>query len=180
MIFLCSDHHFYHTNIIRYCNRPFDNTHEMNSTMVANHNNLVQPDDIVYFLGDVCFGSRELIGSTVSSLNGMKVLYLGNHDYRFSKLLAPHFAEVSHGQFFEDFHGIANVFICHFPVPHKVTIPDNTEVVLHGHVHNNRHHVYQDGKYFINLSVELWDYSPVSIEKIKSVLERMKAIRHPD
>ena len=32
--FVCSDHHFNHTNIITYCDRPFDSVGEMNEFMI--------------------------------------------------------------------------------------------------------------------------------------------------
>lgn len=39
--FFTSDTHFYHSNIIKYCLRPFADAHEMNETLIANWNNVV-------------------------------------------------------------------------------------------------------------------------------------------
>ena len=55
MIFVTSDTHFYHNNIIRYDNLPFDNPEEMNEKIIAEWNKRVQPCDEVYHLGDVFF-----------------------------------------------------------------------------------------------------------------------------
>lgn len=35
-LFFTSDTHFYHANIIRFCERPFRNVEEMNETLIAN------------------------------------------------------------------------------------------------------------------------------------------------
>lgn len=44
-LFLTSDTHFNHTNILRYCNRPFKTVGQMNETIITNWNNVVGPDD---------------------------------------------------------------------------------------------------------------------------------------
>lgn len=35
-LFLTSDSHFNHANIIKFCNRPFDSVEEMNETLISN------------------------------------------------------------------------------------------------------------------------------------------------
>lgn len=50
--FVTSDVHFGHNNIIKYCNRPFQNSDEMDITIINNWNKIVNPDDEVYILGD--------------------------------------------------------------------------------------------------------------------------------
>ena len=52
-IFYISDLHFGHDNIIKYDNRPFKNTKEMEEKIIENWNNTVDNDDTVYILGDV-------------------------------------------------------------------------------------------------------------------------------
>ena len=51
-----SDFHLGHRNIIRYCNRPFQSTGEMDAAILDNLNSRVQQNDILYFLGDFCMG----------------------------------------------------------------------------------------------------------------------------
>ena len=57
-IFLVSDTHFNHENILKYCNRPFNTIEEMNVALIGNWNSVVKDDDIVYFLGDFALGSN--------------------------------------------------------------------------------------------------------------------------
>ena len=51
-----SDPHFGHANIIRFCDRPFDDVQAMNDALVHRWNAVVQPEDTVYVLGDVALG----------------------------------------------------------------------------------------------------------------------------
>lgn len=55
-VFFTSDTHFFHGNIIRFCNRPFKDVETMNETIISNWNNTVGQDDIVFHLGDFCLG----------------------------------------------------------------------------------------------------------------------------
>lgn len=79
-----SDTHWNHRNIIRYTSRIniYDEVNYMNEDMIKRWNSVVDPDDIVYHLGDFAFGSKEVIRNIVSRLNGRIRLILGNHDKR--------------------------------------------------------------------------------------------------
>lgn len=81
-IFFISDPHFGHANIIRYCDRPFKDVQEMNETLIKNWNDTVNPDDIIFILGDIAFGGAATFEEIVPKLNGRKYLVLGNHDYK--------------------------------------------------------------------------------------------------
>ena len=100
-VFFTSDTHFNHTNIIRFCNRPFKDVAHMNETIIANWNSVVGPDDIIFHLGDFCLGgSAEWINvlifhlgdfclggsaewiNVLNRLNGKIYLIAGNHDIK--------------------------------------------------------------------------------------------------
>lgn len=91
MIWFVSDEHYGHTNIIKFCNRPFKDADEMREVLIKRHNSVVAPNDEVYHLGDVSFGKD--VEQYISKLNGSHHLILGNHDhscYRKFKKLEPY------------------------------------------------------------------------------------------
>lgn len=79
-IWFTSDTHFGHHRIIELCDRPFDNVDHMNSVIVNNFNEVIQPDDTLVHLGDVALGSISDSLPVVSRINGRKILVPGNHD----------------------------------------------------------------------------------------------------
>ena len=79
-VWFTADTHFFHKNILIHCNRPFTDVEEMNDKIVENWNSLVKPDDMVFHLGDFCFGTLEHWKSIRSRLNGSIRLIRGNHD----------------------------------------------------------------------------------------------------
>ena len=83
--YLVSDTHFNHSNIIKYCSRPFSNIEEMNKVIIDNWNNIVDKEDTVYHLGDFGFGTKEELKEIFDKLNGKKYLIMGNHDRRVGK-----------------------------------------------------------------------------------------------
>ena len=78
--FFTSDTHFGHANIIRLCNRPFQNVEEMNEVLIENWNKVVSKDDTVFHLGDFAFGGSSVWNSIIPRLNGHINLIIGNHD----------------------------------------------------------------------------------------------------
>lgn len=78
--FVISDTHFSHSNIIKYCNRPFASTEEMDEILIKNWNETVSNNDIIIHLGDIGLGKKEYIESIIKRLNGKKMLIKGNHD----------------------------------------------------------------------------------------------------
>ena len=79
-VFLTSDTHFGHLNIIRYCNRPWPDVEVMNEALVHLWNSTVPQDATVIHLGDVAMGRLSDSLQHVRRLNGRKHLIAGNHD----------------------------------------------------------------------------------------------------
>lgn len=78
--FLTSDTHFFHDNVIKFCNRPYGSAEEMNYKLIQNWNSVVSAEDHVWHLGDVSFGKVEETENILMQLNGIKHLITGNHD----------------------------------------------------------------------------------------------------
>lgn len=79
-VFFTSDLHFGHQNIIKFCNRPWETTEEMDEALIKNWNSVVKEDDIVFDLGDFAFAPNWRWKEILSRLNGKHYLILGNHD----------------------------------------------------------------------------------------------------
>jgi calcineurin-like phosphoesterase family protein len=164
-IWLTSDTHFFHENVIKYANRPFKDAKEMNERLVDNWNSVVKPGDKVYHLGDVAMGPghREELPSLLSKLHGSKRLIVGNHDDIPWLSKGGWFKKVMLWRVFTEW----NLLLTHVPV-HESSIHERIVVAggvnVHGHIHDNEN---RDGPYF-NVCVEKTNYTPIHIEEVLS------------
>ncbi|MDP2924776.1 MAG: metallophosphoesterase [Nanoarchaeota archaeon] len=158
-IFLTSDLHLDHTNIIKYCNRPFKNVQTMNRVLISNWNKTVGKNDIVYFLGDFCFcrKNRSRVGKLINALNGKKIFIKGNHDKYIKG--RHHFILKYKGESF---------YLVHRPYE----IPNDWKSwAIFGHTHNKGIFVDRENKR-INVSTEQTRYKPISIDKIMEIIHQ--------
>lgn len=72
---------FGHTNIIKYCNRPFDSTEQMDKEIIKRFNEKVTNDDVTYHLGDFTLKGFKDAKNYILRLNGRHVFIVGSHDY---------------------------------------------------------------------------------------------------
>ena len=79
-VWFTSDLHFWHKNICKYCNRPYDTIEEMNQAIVDNWNSVVKDDDTVFVLGDLGFCGIEKLRPLIAQLKGTIYVIQGNHD----------------------------------------------------------------------------------------------------
>lgn len=165
-IYFISDMHFGHRNIIKYENRPFKNIKEMDASIIENWNSVVKKDDKVFVLGDISFYNKEKTAEIIYSLNGYKILILGNHDNERSLhwWKSVGFDEViNYPIIYDGFY-----MLSHEPMYLNENMP---YMNIHGHIHNLKY----ESKQFFNVSVECIDYTPISFEKIKEiVVSKMK------
>ena len=155
MAWFISDHHFNHTKIIEYCNRPFTNVEEMNEYMIKQWNGVVGENDLVYHLGDFALQSdKDTVANLISQLNGHIILILGNHD--------------RHGkQWFLDC-GFVEVYrkleVDSYILSHRPQSVDelNGRTNIHGHIHNYDRGL--DKEKYINVSCDVVNYKPIWIE----------------
>lgn len=164
-IYLVSDLHLGHANIIKYCNRPFDTVEEMNEKLIQNWNDTVRDDDRVFFLGDFALGDKKKTIAWSQRLNGRKVMIYGNHDHQRPKVYyEAGFEHVSRWPIV-----IQNRYLLsHAPFEPQDGKADRGALInIYGHIHDK----VEQGKTVTLCSacvcVERWDYKPVELEYLK-------------
>jgi calcineurin-like phosphoesterase family protein len=149
----------------------------MNETIIANHNARVEPNDIVYFLGDWGFknssGGKKGEGLPINPttfldrLNGRYVFIKGNHDKNNGLKTILEKCIINY----------ANTKVClvHNPIHADWEYKYN----FIGHVHEKwKFRTYYSDKthhtYLINVGVDAWDFKPVSFEEIMKAFKKWR------
>lgn len=167
-IFFASDHHIDHQNILNFKRddgtplRDFVDVDHMRETIIQRHNEVVRPNDKVYFLGDVVMNRKSSALEVLNRLNGEKILIKGNHDQCKPEAYLKYFKDIRGSHQFE------GLIMTHIPI-HSESLA-RWGLNVHGHLHHNvvRMPLSQipDKRYF-NVSMERIDYTPISLEEIK-------------
>lgn len=175
-IFYTSDTHYFHDNIIKYCNRPFADVDEMNWKLVRNWNDRVGPNDTVYHLGDVAFRFQEkfeAISDILRNLNGKKYLIMGNHDTQIKKKLSmihnwmPH---VWHEVIIGPYNLSDKIVLNHYPKWDKEFL-DAGGWHLHGHEHaDNSNRPYR----LLDVGVDAQNYAPISHDEVFDIMRNRR------
>lgn len=79
-IWITSDFHFGHNKEFLYKPRGFNSIQEHDEALIANFNALVNPEDDVYILGDLCLNDTDHGIECLRRLHGKLHIILGNHD----------------------------------------------------------------------------------------------------
>lgn len=153
-IYVTSDTHFYHANIIKYTNRPFKDVDEMNEGLIKRWNDKVTKDDIMFFLGDFIFAKPDKMAYILGRLNFKEMnIVPGNHDHQFVKWLKttpyPNVKVVN--KIYELRVDTVDFVLCHFPIEEW-----DRGIHLHGHTHGNIAHrgtTIKDNRYDIGVDV---------------------------
>ena len=170
MIWFTSDHHFNHENIIRHDNRPFSSLQEMTIALVDYWNELVQPNDVVWHLGDfaLSWGKKHatMIDALLASLHGEKHLIVGNHD-RKEVTKNTRWASVSpyHEIKASAFH--PKIVLCHYAI-RSWNGAHHGSWMLHGHSHGN---LPDMGGKSLDVGVMCHHYRPISLEQVAAFME---------
>ena len=166
MVFFTADSHFGHAMILVYCKRPFITTRQMDKAIIRNHNSVVTKDDDVYIAGDFSmYGPthKGILRKYVSQLNGRLHLILGNHDLKDARSLVDDVGFYSvHYPYFE----VGNFVIVHDPALSQI---DRNRTFLGGHVHD----LFKTMKNFINVGVDVRDFTPVSMDQALELEKEM-------
>jgi len=133
-LFVTSDQHWSHKNIIKYESRPLRDVWEMDEELIRRWNKKISPEDRVIFLGDFCLSNRDRYKEILDRLNYNSILWIkGNHDKGLSVLntLPRVFAVKQAIVPIEDF---GFVLLSHEPI-NTIAIPADIQFNFHGHVH---------------------------------------------
>lgn len=185
-VFFTSDFHLFHNNVLIFDKRPFVDVHEMHVAIEGGWNEVVKPNDVVIYLGDLSFARGEdkaSVDAILSRLNGTIHFVMGNHD-KFDEI-----KKMSRFQSVQDYlevrikqvdnnKTVETMFCCmHYPI-YSWNKSHHGAYHAHGHCHGNLHHG-EDANYYwnrraIDVGCMLHDYKPISylqvIEKLSQVV----------
>jgi calcineurin-like phosphoesterase family protein len=169
-VFFTADLHLGHNNVIKYSNRPFKDSDDMDEKLIKAWNEVVPPNGIVFHAGDFSFHGGQHTAQLLSQLNGNVYLSLGNHD----KLKYVHNA---------GFEAIADRF--EIDVTHLDDEPDQRIIIdhyalltwnkqhykswmLHGHSHGSLSETNLALR--MDVGVDTHDYKPYSYFQVKKIM----------
>lgn len=165
--FFISDTHFFHDNMLKFTDdagkpvRDFKSVNDMHGYMIEKWNSVVKENDYVYHLGDVTFQYHYAFEVLMKSLKGKKRLILGNHDRIKGTKLLDFFEKVELWKGFKEY----NFTAVHIPL--MLSSLRDGAYCVHGHVHQNS----LNNPNYINVSVEVRDYTPVHIDTIAAEIK---------
>ncbi len=164
-IWVCADHHIGHANILTFKDKNgelirgkvFKDIKEHDQEILRRHNEVVKPEDHVYFLGDVMLNKRMMW--IIRQFNGHKRLVMGNHDiFPVEVYLEAGFEKICASRVFPG----NNLIFTHIPV-HPDSLSSRGWTNVHGHTHSNCV-LGPEGKpdnRYRPVSLEHIDYTPV-------------------
>jgi calcineurin-like phosphoesterase family protein len=156
-VWFISDMHFGHRNLLKWSRGDsFRNLNEMHSRLIHNWNRAVTRDDRVFCLGD--FGDRRFM----RQLNGVVTHAKGNHDRR-----------NWNRQYVLRYRG-KRFLVLHDP--NNATTWFDGDWIIHGHTHINTPFV-DIGRRRINVSAEMINYAPISMDTIWRIAEESSGYR---
>jgi calcineurin-like phosphoesterase family protein len=183
-VFFISDFHIGHKNVIGFDNRPFRKTNgdpdveAMHKTIIKNWNSVVNDNDVVFYLGDLCFGRPELANGIIHGLKGKIHYIMGNHDKykdiagygRFESINDLVDLTISTNNLKDKLHFV----LCHYPI-FSWNRAHHGSIMIHGHCHGNLHHGedagFYNGRKVMDVGCNLINYTPISY---KEVIQKFK------
>lgn len=174
-VWFTSDFHIGHFNIIRYCNRPFADTREMNAAILERVNASVKQDDVLYFLGDFCMGGPKAVAFYRDQIACKTIHFIdGNHDRTARKV---QHVFTSWSSLSEIKVGKQGIVLCHYAMkvwPHH----SRGTWQLYGHSHGN----LPDDPLSLSMDVgvDSHDFKPWHFDEIQTIMKtkaEAKAIR---
>lgn len=169
-IWFTSDTHFSHANIIRFCDRPFEDVDAMNEALISNWNECVKPGDTIYHLGDFSFARNP--AAVFYRLNGNKLLIEGNHDQkRLRELKKLPWGWVK--STYQLRAGGKKIWLSHY-AHRRWPNGHHGAIHLYGHSHGE----LADFGRSTDVGVDAWDYKPVHLDTILALMKGREKTAH--
>lgn len=163
-----ADTHFGHTNIIKYCNRPFTDIREHDETLIKNWNEIVLENDGVYFLGDFCFGDA---WEYIKRLNGSIYFIIGSHDSSVEKFFDDSTRTVGKHECLGEQKEIKVknqiIVLNHYPML-RWSKSHYGSFQLHGHCHGKLPD--DPNALMIDVGVDCHYFRPINLDKITEIM----------
>jgi len=160
-----ADPHFNHNNIIKFCNRPFTDADHMNEMLILNWNERIAPTDTVHVIGDFGFGERDKLQGIFDRLNGIKHLYLGNHDKAARQVKG--WTSVQHyGEITVDGH---HIVLCHYAM-RVWNASHRGSWMLYGHSHGTLPD--DPNALSFDVGVDCHNYAPISTADVARIMAK--------
>lgn len=169
-VFVTADQHYYHDNIIKFCNRPFVNVQEMNELLIERHNNVVSNQDVVFIVGDFYLNNEEKnttphkLYDLCEQLNGTLYFIPGSHDYWMRTLkdtpISANGKEIVICNYIHEYKYDEHFIVfCHYamrvwPRSHYASY------LLYGHSHGK----IADYGRSTDVGVDRWNFSPIPLD----------------
>jgi calcineurin-like phosphoesterase family protein len=178
MIYVTSDTHFYHKNIVRKLStwgdgstmRDFDSVEHMNDTIVLNINKRVKEDDHLICLGDWSFGNVKNIKTVRDRINCNNIdIILGNHDYHIKKVQNEYNVFTNVDKYKEITIKKIKIILFHFPI-FSWNYMDQGAIHLHGHCHYNNSKKKTNGPRSMDVGLDGNEMQVYSIDEIFELL----------
>jgi calcineurin-like phosphoesterase family protein len=171
-LFFTSDHHFGHGGARGLFRRPFSSVAEMDAAMVERWNQVVDPRDQVWHLGDFAVRqSAERVAQLLAALTGEKHLITGNNDGA-ATTGAPGWTSI---QAYAELEVEGNqLVLCHYPLRswHRIA---RGALDLHGHSHGRLAPLPRQ----VDVGVDCWDFRPITLAEIRTHLQTRGKRRRP-
>ena len=175
-LWFTSDLHLFHSNIIKYCNRPYPNCFSMNKDIIDTINKNIHQDDLLINLGDIGFNSVKYITNELSKINCNQIFVSGNHDRKslINSLIEKYIVfekQTILDVYFNDIH--YKVHLAHNPDDIQYNDEKNN-IFLYGHLHDKE----VENKRFNQMNVG-WDQfgRPVELKEIINIIKQNKKMQ---
>ena len=167
-----SDQHFGHSGIIKFCNRPFADTVEMQEELIVRFNAKVNNYARVYFLGDMFWRTTKELDALaiLRRLKGQHYYILGNHEEVLERSMEvqKHFIWVKERESLPKREGVHPKIVLDHYAGRVWDGSHRGSWQLYGHSHAA---LPEANNLSFDIGVDAWNYEPVSIEE---VAEKMK------